>query len=92
MSRSRKKVCYPNRNSGSMRFWRRTVNKRMRAMSKQTLFQQDWDNLLMPLIDEAGNTWDAPTYRPSWSPREFWSVWRQDWSPGEDYYRAGFRK
>lgn len=50
MSRSRKSVSIPTYKSKSMRLWRRSVNKIVRARAKQLLRTTvDFDNLIMPV-------------------------------------------
>jgi phosphoribosylformylglycinamidine (FGAM) synthase-like amidotransferase family enzyme len=62
MSRSKRKFpvgafC----NAGSMKLWRRSVNKRLRHNCKQKLNTcRDWDSLILPVIDEDGNMYDSP--------------------------------
>lgn len=94
MSRSRKSVSIPTYKSKSMRLWRRSVNKIVRARAKQLLRTTvDFDNLIMPVQNDGGDYYNSPRDGGgAW----FWKVysWWDDaqrerrW---QDYVK-GFRK
>ena len=94
MSRSRKNVSIPTYKSKSMHLWRRSVNKIVRARSKQLLRTTvDFDNLIMPVQNDGGTLWDSPRDgRGPW----FWKTYYWwDADRVEKYwqdYLKGFRK
>jgi len=94
MSRSRKKVSISTINAGSMKWWRRSVNKILRSRSKQLLRTcRDYDALIMPVIDEAGTLWDSPRDGRGatfWKPFT-WHTERQA-EHYRQWYLKGFRK
>ena len=61
MSRSYKKEPYYSCNAGSFKSWKQIVNSTYRSRCKQRIYNcKDWDELLLPIIDECGNFWNSP--------------------------------
>lgn len=93
MSRSRKKVSFPTIGARTARWWKHNTNKRLRAKVRIAL-RGDWDSLLMPTKEEAGNIYDSPKdgLGPEFFSRRSWDNYRQMWFPRVDWYAKGFRK
>lgn len=58
-------------NAGTMKLWKRSVNKRLRGQAKVLLSHwkresSHWDDILIPEIDEIGTLWDSPKDGPSY--------------------------
>lgn len=94
MSRSRKSVSISTMNAGSMKWWKRSVNKTVRHRAKQLLRTiGDFDELIIPVQNDGGTLWDSPRDGRGpwfWKSYYWWNEERR-----EKYWRdylKGFRK
>jgi hypothetical protein len=61
MSKSYKKNPFFSCRVGSFKSWKQEINRTYRTKCKQLINNcKDWDNLIIPIIDEVGNFYNSP--------------------------------